>query len=127
MYEKLSIKQNGKDISLCFMNNDSFKKESEGKDENEMLMLGEAIYKSALQVLSNSNKQYGILSRQIQKMDEDSVFYKVANRKREKVNNTIETINGALDALETGEDKEFHWIAYMISKCIGTDNANEEE
>ena len=126
MYEELTIKQDGKTVSLCFMNNDSFKKELDGKNEDELLELGYAIYESALKVLESSNKQYGILTRQMKKMDKDSVFYKIASRKLEKTNKTIESLNEAIDSLESDDD-EFYWLKYMITRCIGTDNVNQDE
>lgn len=123
---KTTIKQNGKDISLCFMNNKTFKELIDGKTDVELVNVADAIYNSALKVLDDSNKRYGVLTRQMSKMDENSVLYTVALRKLDKINETIENINNALDALEN-DSTEFHWIKYMIETCLGKIDAIETE
>ena len=123
MNEKLFTQQDGKNVSLCFMNNDTFKKLTENRTESEMVELAQLIYESALSVLSNSEKTYATLNRQLKMMDKDSLLYEMALRRKESVNNTIENLNSAINAMETGSS-EFHWVKYMIERCLG---AGQEE
>lgn len=127
MLEQLTIKQNGKNVSLCFMNNETFKELVDGKTESELVVIADKIYSSALKVLDDSNKSYGVLSRQIEKMDKNSVVYKMALKKLNKINTTIENMNTQLDLLEDDESEEFCWIKYMINYCLGNLNAIEDE
>ena len=122
----LYVKQNNKDVSLCFMNNDTFKKMCENRTEEELVELANGIYESALKVLSDSEKRYARIKRQMDTMDEKSVLYEVALRKLEKTNKTIESINEALDNLEE-DKKEFCWIKYMIEACFGHVDEDEED
>ncbi len=123
---ELYIEQNNKNVSLCFMNNETFKKLIDGKTETELVTIANAIYESALKVLEQNEKAYGVLSRQISKMDKNSVVYKMALKKQNSINKTIESINESLDALEK-DTEEFCWIKYMINVCLGNINAIEEE
>lgn len=124
--KKLYTTQNGKNVSLCFINNETFKQLVENKTEKEQLELGNNIYLSALKVLEDSNKRYGTLSRQLKMIDEDSILYTITNKKLEATNETIENLNEALEALENGSDK-FYWLKYMIEACIGRVDAIEDE
>lgn len=124
--KKLYTKQNGKNVSLCFINNETFKQLVENKTETEQLELGNNIYLSALKVLEDSNKRYGTLSRQLKMVDKDSILYTITNKKLEATNETIENINEALEALENGSDK-FYWLKYMIEACIGRVDAIQDE
>jgi hypothetical protein len=124
---ELTTKQNEKTVSLCFMNNETFKQLVDGKTETELATLANNIYLSALKVVEDSNKSYGILKRQLDKMDKESVVYKIGLKKLERINETIENMNKQLDLLENEETKEFCWIKYMINYCLGNLNAIEEE
>lgn len=118
----------GKEVSLCFLDGETFFKTVEGLNEDQLVEFADNIYKSAVSVSDRINSQYGVLSRQIDKMDKKSVVYSLALRKLEKLNSQIDNWNKIFKSLEEdNEEEEFIWVKFMINYCLGYEYNNEED
>lgn len=129
MSNKLTLKNSkGKEVSLCFLDGETFFKTVEGLNEDQLVEFADNIYKSAVNVSDKVNNQYGVLSRQIKKMDKNSVIYNMALKKLEKLNDQIESWNKVFKSLEEDkEEEEFIWVKFMINYCLGYEYEEEEE